>query len=202
MFQGFSPRISKNSRLFQIIILFCLGISLLVGCGDRALKTETSPSSPKDRVTVGTTLKPRTIDPADSYDLAGLLVVYNLGETLYSYKLGTTELEPRLAIAMPKMSADGLIYRIPLRQGIKFHDGTPFNAAAMVFSLNRFIQNAGEPSFLLSDTIDKVKDLGEWEIEITLKKPFSAFPALLAFPGPCAPFSPLTCGVALTRLRS
>jgi peptide/nickel transport system substrate-binding protein len=186
MFQGFSPRISKNSRLFQIIILFCLGISLLVGCGDRALKTETSPSSPKDRVTVGTTLKPRTIDPADSYDLAGLLVVYNLGETLYSYKLGTTELEPRLAIAMPKMSADGLIYRIPLRQGIKFHDGTPFNAAAMVFSLNRFIQNAGEPSFLLSDTIDKVKALGEWEIEITLKKPFSAFPALLAFPGACA----------------
>lgn len=186
MFQGFSLRISQNSRFFQTIILFCLGVCLLVGCGASRPVNQTPLGLEKNRVTVGTILKPSTIDPADSYDLAGLLVAYNLGETLYSYKLGTTELEPLLAKAMPQMSSDGLIYGIPLRQGIKFHDGTPFNAAAMVFSLNRFIQNAGKPSFLLSDTIDNVKALGEWEIEIRLKKPFAAFPSLLAFPGACA----------------
>ena len=35
-----------------------------------------------------------TVDPADSYELAGLMVIYNLGETLCTYKLGTTKLEP------------------------------------------------------------------------------------------------------------
>jgi peptide/nickel transport system substrate-binding protein len=170
--------------IYRYLNLFFLCLLLLVGC------RTTIPDLPKtdrgDRVIIGTTLKPRTIDPADSYDLGGLLIVYNLGETLYTYESGTTNLKPLLATELPRISSDGLIYRIPLRQGVTFHDGTPFNAGAMVFSLNRFLKNGGEPSFLLSDTIDTVKASGKYEIIITLKKPFAAFPALLAYPGACA----------------
>ena len=61
-----------------------------------------------------------------------------------------------------------------------------FNAQAMAFSLNRFIKNGGEPSFLLSDTVKSVEATGEWELKVTLQKPFAAFPSLLAFPGACA----------------
>ncbi len=77
-------------------------------------------------------------------------------------------------------------YTIPLREGVTFHDGTIFNAEAMKFSLDRFMQNAGKPSFLLADTIKEVKATGEYELTITLNKPFAAFGALLAFPGACA----------------
>jgi peptide/nickel transport system substrate-binding protein len=56
----------------------------------------------------------------------------------------------------------------------------------MAFSLNRFIKNGGEPSFLLSDTVKSVEATGEWELKVTLQKPFAAFPSLLAFPGACA----------------
>jgi len=56
----------------------------------------------------------------------------------------------------------------------------------MAFSLNRFIKNGGEPSFLLSDTVKTIKATGKQEITVTLQKPFAAFPALLAFPGACA----------------
>jgi peptide/nickel transport system substrate-binding protein len=186
MLDGFLGIHKKRNRLLQGISVLLLSLVLMVGCGQSQNQPTPSVNSRENTITIGTILKPRTIDPADSYELAGLMVIYNLGETLYTYKLGTTELEPRLAIAFPKISEDGLIYTIPIRQGVKFHDGTAFNAPAMAFSLNRFIKNGGEPSFLLSDTVKSVEATGEWELKVTLQKPFAAFPSLLAFPGACA----------------
>jgi peptide/nickel transport system substrate-binding protein len=186
MLDGFLGINRKRNRLLQGITLLMLSLVLMWGCSQSQNQPTPSVNSRENTITVGTILKPRTIDPADSYEAAGLIIIYNLGETLYTYKLGTTELEPRLAIAFPKISEDGLTYTIPIRQGVKFHDGTAFNAQAMAFSLNRFIKNGGEPSFLLSDTVKSVEATGEWELKVTLQKPFAAFPSLLAFPGACA----------------
>ena len=186
MLDGFLGINRKRNRLLQGITLLMLSLVLMWGCVRDQNQPTPSVNSRENTITIGTILKPRTIDPADSYEAAGLIIIYNLGETLYTYKLGTTELEPRLAIAFPKISEDGLIYTIPIRQGVKFHDGTAFNAQAMAFSLDRFIKNGGEPSFLLSDTVKSVEATGEWELKVTLQKPFAAFPSLLAFPGACA----------------
>lgn len=167
------------------VSLICFG--LIVACNSNSGEQVTSTTTDNNgRITIGTTLKARTLDPADSYELAGLNLIYNLGESLYTYQLGTTELIPLLATELPKISDDGLTYTIPLRQGVKFHDDAPFNAEAMKFSLDRFMQNAGKPSFLLKDTIENVTVTGEYELTITLQKPFAAFSALLAFPGACA----------------
>ncbi|MEB3309200.1 MAG: ABC transporter substrate-binding protein [Snowella sp.] len=176
----------RRNRFFQVIISFGLCVLLMMGCSQAQNPSSRPANADKNTITIGTILRPRTLDPADSYELAGLMVIYNLGETLYSYKLGTTELQPHLAIDLPKISENGLTYTIPLRQGIKFHDGTPFNAEAMAFSLNRFIKNGGEPSFLLSDTVETIQATGEYELTVTLKAPFAAFTALLAYPGACA----------------
>ena len=172
----------------KYLSLFFLCFSLIVACNQAPQNSPslTSTGTEGGRITVGTTLKPRTIDPADSYELSGTNIIYNLSNTLYSYKLGTTELELQLATEMPEVSEDGLTYTIPVREGVTFHDGTPFNAEAMVFSLERFLKNGGKPSFLLSDTIDTVEATGDYELRIKLKKPFSGFPALLAYSGTCA----------------
>ena len=183
-----------NNRLSQIlyqiskfISLFLLCFTLVIGCNSTQNQSPNSPTAiENNRISIGTTLKPRTLDPADSYELAGLNIIYNVGESLYTYKLGTTEIEPLLATSMPTISKDGKTYTIPLRQGVTFQDGTPFNAEAMAFSLNRFIGNGGKPAFLLADVVDQVSATGEYELKITLKQPFAAFPALLAFPGTCA----------------
>ncbi|MEO1342135.1 MAG: ABC transporter substrate-binding protein, partial [Cyanobacteria bacterium J06635_13] len=90
------------------------------------------------------------------------------------------------ATALPEISADGLTYTIPIREGVTFHDGTAFDAKAMEFSLQRFITNGGKPAFLLGDVIESVEATGDYELKITLQQPFAAFPALLAFPGVCA----------------
>lgn len=178
----------SRRQLTKYFGLFLLCFTLVVGCNNQQTQTPTQTNNTPDnnRISIGTTLKPRTLDPADSYELAGLNVIYNVGESLYTYKLGTTEIQPLLATEMPKVSADGLTYTIPLRQGVKFQDGTPFDAKAMEFSLKRFMVNGGKPAFLLTDVVESVAATGQYELTIKLKQPFAAFPSLLAFPGACA----------------
>lgn len=181
-FFGFGQGLQKIGRY---LILFFLCLAVTVGCNNSQTQ-QSSDRIDNNRISVGTTLKPRTLDPADNYELAGLNIIYNVADSLYTYKIGTTEIEPLLATAMPEVSEDGLTYTIPLREGVAFHDGALFNAKAMEFSLQRFIENGGKPAFLLSDIIKTVEAVGEYELKITLKQPFAAFPALLAFPGACA----------------
>ncbi|HEY9600150.1 MAG TPA: ABC transporter substrate-binding protein [Allocoleopsis sp.] len=170
----------------KFLVLFVCCCTLIVSCGSRPKTQQTGSLSGSDRLTVGTTLKPRTLDPADAYELAASNVLYSLGDRLYTYKLGTDQLVPQLATKLPEVSQDGLTYKIPVRQGVVFHDGTPFNAEAMAFSLNRFIKNGGKPSSLLTDIVDSAKASGEYELTIKLKRPFAPFPSLLAFSGMCA----------------
>ena len=180
-------RISIKPSVIKVIALFCLCCLLTASCGQGANRSLGSiGDNANNRVTIGTTLKLRTIDPADAYENLSGEVLQNLGDTLYTYESGTTKLIPHLATAMPKVSPDGLTYTIPLRQGVIFHDDTPFNAAAMEFSLQRFIKNAGSPALLLSDALESVKATGEYELTFQLKKPFAAFPSLLTFSGMCA----------------
>ncbi|WP_413173429.1 ABC transporter substrate-binding protein [Anabaena azotica] len=179
-------RIAKFLSLFSICLL--LAVSCTPSPQPSTPPTSGAVNTPAGdgRITIGTTSKPRTLDPADAYELASLGLVFNMSDRLYTYEPGSTEIKPQLATALPKVSADGLTYTIPIRQGVVFHDDTPFNAKAMEFSIQRFIENKGKPSFLLSDTVDSVKATGEYELTIKLKKPFAAFPSLLAFSGVCA----------------
>ena len=178
-------------RMTKFLSLFCLCLLFIVSCTPKQQTNTPAPSAITSaagdgRITIGTTGKPRTLDPADAYELSSLGLIFNMSDRLYTYEPGSTEIKPQLATELPKVSADGLTYTIPTRKGVLFHDQTPFNAKAMEFSIQRFIENKGKPSFLLSDTVASVKATGEDELTIKLKKPFAAFPSLLAFSGVCA----------------
>lgn len=177
-------------RIAQFAALFCLCVALIVGCGGSQTgnapapdATGTTGSTSGGRIAMGTTQKIETLDPADAYTIFGGILLYNLGDRLYTYEPGTTDIVPQLATEMPTVSDDGLTYVIPLRQGVKLHDGTDFNAEVMKFSIDRFMQNGGGPSFLLSDQVESVIASGDYELTIKLKSPFAAFPALLTFWG-------------------
>jgi peptide/nickel transport system substrate-binding protein len=166
--------------------LFLICLFLTVSCGQGLQNPANHSNNPgENRITLGTTAKLRTIDPADAYDLTSGYLLNNLGDPLYRYN-EKSEIIPQLATELPQISEDGLTYTIPLRQGVIFHDRTPFNAEAMAFSLRRFIENQGQPSFLLSDIVDSIEATAEYQLTITLKKPFAAFTALLTFFGSCA----------------
>jgi peptide/nickel transport system substrate-binding protein len=177
---------APQNMLFRWGSLFGLCLLLTVSCG-RA--TPPGGGTGSDRVVIGTTAKFRSLDPAESYEVFTGNLLYNLGDRLYDYEEGSGTLKPKLATALPTVSEDGLTYTMPLRKGVKFHDGEPFNAKAMAFSLQRFIENGGNPSGILGDPVAKIEATGEYELTITLKKPFAGFPNLLAFSG-LVPVSP------------
>ena len=187
----FRLSLKKWKLIAQFLSLFLCCSFLIVSCGGSKTSapkagSPTTATSNNGRITVGLTDPPRTLDPADGYEVYTSNIITSLGDRLYSYKQGTLELEPQLATALPKISADGLTYTIPLRKGVVFHDGAQFDAKAMEFSLNRFIKNGGKPSTLLSDLVESIKATGDYELTIKIKNQFAPFPSLLAFTGMCA----------------
>ncbi|MDY6899459.1 MAG: ABC transporter substrate-binding protein [Cyanobacteriota bacterium] len=179
----FSLSIKQWGRIRLLFSLLCMCVLLVSSCASNQVSSPSASASGNGRITIGTTAKPRTLDPADAYELSSLSLVYNMSDRLYTYAPGSTELKPELATALPTVSDNGLTYTIPIREGVVFHDGTKFDAKAMEFSLRRFIENKGKPSFLLSDSVESVKATGDYQLTIKLKQPFAAFPALLAFSG-------------------
>lgn len=89
------------------------------------------------------------LDPAGETDGESLNVAANIFDGLVRFKAGTTEIEPALAKSW-EISPDGLTYTFKLREGVKFHDGTPVDAAAVLFSLNRQ-HDPAHPAHKLSD---------------------------------------------------
>ena len=173
--------------IIRWLLLPCLCVVMsLTGCASASDKTAIAPTPSSSVIRIGTTAAIVTLDPADAYDQASNVAIFNLGDTLYRYKANSTELEPNLARALPSISADGLTYTIPLRQGVKFHDGTAFNAEAMAFSLRRFIKNQGRAAFLLEEIVQSIDVTGTDEITLKLAYPFAAFTDLLTYPGLCA----------------
>ncbi|TVP65766.1 MAG: peptide ABC transporter substrate-binding protein [Leptolyngbya sp. LCM1.Bin17] len=175
-------------RTARLLGLFGLCFAIALGCTPEA---EPDPAAPTGdgRISIGTTLTARTLDPADAYETFPGILLYNLGDRLYTYEPGTTTLVPQLATAMPTISDDGLTYTIPLRDDVTLHDGTRFNAEVMAFSIQRFMENGGRPAYLLSDKIISAEATEEYELTLTLSAPFAAFPALLSFSG-VTPVSP------------
>lgn len=119
-----------------------------------------------------------SLDPASASRVGVLQVLSALGDPLYGIS-SEGRLQPRLATALPRLSPDGLRARIPLRSGVRFHDGTRFDAPALVFSLERFMA-IGTLGYQLSDRVKRVRATGPLEVELELKQPFSPLPRLLS----------------------
>jgi peptide/nickel transport system substrate-binding protein len=78
-------------------------------------------------------------DPSLVSDGNSLYVSAQVVEGLVGLQPGTiSTVIPVLASALPTVSADGLTYTFKLRTGVKFHDGTDFNADAVVYNYNRW----------------------------------------------------------------
>ena len=125
------------------------------------------------------------LDPALEEDGESFKVCDNIYDTLIQYKDGSTELEPGLAERW-EGSDDGLIWTFHLRKGVKFHDGTPFNAEAVLFSLNRqhekshpFNDVSGSYVYWvatgLTDIVDKISAIDDFTVRISLKTAYSPF---------------------------
>jgi peptide/nickel transport system substrate-binding protein len=159
------------------VFLLCLGAVLAASTGFA-----------KMTLVYGTTEKISDMDPANAYDFHTWEIFYNIYQGLMGYPAGKTNLVPGLAESY-KISADGKEYTFALRKGVKFSDGTPFDAEAVKWSIDRVMRLKGDPSWLITDFVDKVDVVDKLHVKFVLKNPCAYFPSLVATP-PYYPVNP------------
>lgn len=105
-----------------------------------------------------------TLDPS-SENSNGIYVLQNCYETLTRYNHLTGELEALLATSW-ESNEDGTVWVFQLRQGVKFHDGEPMNAAAVAGSIQRVVDLGMGASYIWSG-LKSVEATGEYEVTFT-----------------------------------
>src|SRR5438477_11251109 len=109
-------------------------VTLLVGAG----APRPVAAQPAGTLVVGLVAEPVNLDPAQVTDLNSNRVGRRVVETLVTFPDESTQIVPGLAESWT-ISKDGLRYTFKLRRGVAFHDGSPFNAAAVKISIARQI---------------------------------------------------------------
>ncbi|GAA3705299.1 ABC transporter substrate-binding protein [Nonomuraea antimicrobica] len=122
---------------------------------------------------------PDALDPSISTTLVGREVFANMCEKLYDID-ASASLVPQLATALPEVSDDGKEVTIKLRQGVKFNDGTPFDAEAVKKSLDR--HRTWEKSARQADlaAVSEVTAVDPATVRLTLSQAFTPLTAQLA----------------------
>jgi peptide/nickel transport system substrate-binding protein len=101
-----------------------------------------SRSHAKDTLVFGASADPVSLDGSLANDGESIRVIKQIVETLVAQSPGTSTLVPDLATSW-KQSADGKTWTFALRRGVKFHDGTPFNASAVCANFERWFNYTG-----------------------------------------------------------
>lgn len=143
----------KRNLLLSILFLLLLSTAL-VGCSGGGDKASNDKNGNKDSEKKGEVQKDLvfgrggdsvSLDPISTTEGETFKVTVNLFETLINYGEQDTTLHPGLATEW-KVSDDALEYTFTLREGVKFHDGTDFNADAVVANFERWM-NGDEEQF-------------------------------------------------------
>jgi peptide/nickel transport system substrate-binding protein len=144
--------------------------------------------TPPNVLIVGQIAEPKSLDPAADTAVNDFRILVNLYDGLVRYKDGTLEVEPSLATSWT-ISDDGKTYTFKLRDGVKFHDGTPFNAEAVKFNFDRMLKDDHPfhdtgpfPLSFFFSTVSEVKVIDDLTVEFDLSAPYAPFLSNLAYP--------------------
>jgi peptide/nickel transport system substrate-binding protein len=123
-------------RARSALLVLAIGAVALVAVA--AASSASPPPALKNggTLTIGLAEDPDALDPTLARTFVGRMVFMHMCEKLYDIN-AKLQIVPQLAAAMPKFSVNKKTVTIKLRTGIKFNDGTPFNAAAVKQSLER-----------------------------------------------------------------
>ncbi|WP_109472460.1 ABC transporter substrate-binding protein [Ornithinimicrobium cavernae] len=124
--------------------------------------------------------EPDRLDPTTSTSLYTRYVMQTMCEKLYDVD-AEGQVVPMLASGMPEISDDGLTVEIPLRtDGVRFADGTAFDAEAVVTTLDRNVNH--EDSMRASELgpITDIEAVDDDTVRVTFERPFAPFTAALA----------------------
>jgi peptide/nickel transport system substrate-binding protein len=137
------------------------------------------PVSAGGDLVMGLSAEPDRLDPTTSTSLYTRYVMSSICEKLYDLD-SAGEIVPQLATGLPTISADGLTVTIPVRTGIMFADGTPFDAAAVRTSLERHLTHPESQRSSELGPITGIATPDASHVVISYSQPFAPITAALA----------------------
>ena len=169
-------------RAMRMLTTWLAVVALLLGVGALAPVA----AQPAGTLVVGLVAEPVNLDPAQVTDLNSNRVGRRIVETLVTFPDESTQVVPGLAESWA-ISKDGLKYTFKLRKGVGFHDGTPLNAEAVKFSIERQIipehpfNKLGKYPFAnyFFGNVKAVEAVDPQTVEFILKEPRASFLAVL-----------------------
>jgi len=150
----------------------------------------TAPPAPVRReLRIGAPNVPAVVDPGAALDGINAIIARQVFDTLVAWREGTTDIEPALATRWAA-SRDGLVWSFTLREGVRFHDGSPLTALDVAVSYERQLRPeapaAGRAwSALLRGIPGVVKEVrapNTRTVEFVLIQPYAALLTVLAHP--------------------
>src|SRR5947208_4112932 len=132
----------------------------------------------KKTLVVALNQDPDILDPTLARTYVGRIVFSQICEKLYEID-ESLRISPQLAADMPTLSDGGRTVTIKLRPGVKFNDGTPMDAEAVKFSLDRHRTLKGSNRASELAPVEAVEVVDPLTVRLRLKAPFSPLLAQL-----------------------
>lgn len=172
----------KNRSFLLFITMMMLISVVLMACNNEKTEgkkeSDSSENSSNSTLVFGRGGDTVNLDPAVVTDGESFRVTKNIFETLIEFDEDSTDLIEGLATDW-KVSDDGLTYTLTLREGVKFHDGSDFNAEAVVYNFTRWASGDKEKYYYYNsqfgDVITDVKAENSTTVVITTSRPIAPF---------------------------
>ncbi|MGN7471508.1 ABC transporter substrate-binding protein [Brevibacillus sp. SAFN-007a] len=175
----FSTKMGKamlSAVLGTVLLATGCGGGSGTGTGDSG-SAATAPATGKKVINIGLKADPPSMDPSISTSLYDRQVYASLYDKLFDID-AEGKIIPMLAESY-EVTPDGKTYTLKLKQGVKFHDGTEFDAEAVKFNFDRNI--SGEKSRRKGELkfVDAVTVVDKNTVQVQLKEPFAPFLSVL-----------------------
>lgn len=155
-----------------VLVLACACLLIFTAILNRT--TSAAAQTSNRRIVYGLTLLPSGFDPHINASSELGIPLRSVYDTLVYRDPATKAIVPGLAEAV-EISADGLLYTFKLRQGVKFHDGTPFDALAVAANLDRITspETRSQKALFLLGPFEQYIVVDALTIQIKLKSPYA-----------------------------
>jgi peptide/nickel transport system substrate-binding protein len=171
-------------RSFAFALKFCLlvsiaaaGFALPQGPAEDLLVSSNPVGRTGGRLIVSLRSEPKTLNPVTSTDVSSREVIAQLNSDLVHINRSSQRTEPAIAKAW-KVSSNGLQYRLELRRGLRFSDGSPCDADDVVFSfkvyLDERVHSPQRDSLMVANKPIAVRKLDQYTIIVELSQPYAA----------------------------
>ena len=165
---------------------FLLGSGAVLGASSVRPRTARAqaPAGPRGEIVAGLSERALTLDPANHYSISATSVLRHVFDPLVDVT-NDSKFIPALAESWRPIS--NTAWRFVLRRGVLFHDGTPFTADSVVYTIKRVRDNTKLIKAFVYQDVESVEKDGDYAVTVTSKRPFGSLPAHLTMLGMLPP---------------